>query len=108
PVNAAAMKPARRWAFVLVETNGPGPLSRDEAQMKIFSDRQDSIRTYYREVSYGLQDLDGDVLGPMRFDPTSIANNLCDGFGSVSLALKPLITGHYDQYLFYFESFIHS
>jgi len=29
PLTAAVMKPTRRWGFVLVETNGPGPFSVD-------------------------------------------------------------------------------
>lgn len=105
---SAVMKPTKRWAFVLVETSGPGPLSPDEARMKLFSDRPDSIRTYYREVSYGLQDLDGDVYGPFAFDTSLTPGGLCSGFGAVGPAMKPMLTGHYDQYLFYFESVIKS
>jgi len=104
-VSAAVAKPTRRWAFVLVETDGPGGLTREEAQAKLFSDRADSIRTYYREVSYGLQDLDGDVLGPMTFDAATVPGGLCAGYGAVGAALRPGI-GQYDQYLFYFESMI--
>jgi hypothetical protein len=103
PVNPALMKPTRHWAFVLVETNGPGPLSRDEAQARLFSDRADSIRSYYREVSYGLQDLGGDVLGPMSFDASTVPAGLCADYGAVGAAFRPSL-GHYDQYLFYFES----
>jgi hypothetical protein len=97
------MKPTRRWAFVLVETEGPGALTKQEAQARLFSDRADSIRTYYREVSYGLQDLDGDVLGPMTFDASTVPTGLCNDYGAVGAVVRPTI-GHYDQYLYYFES----
>jgi len=100
---AALAKPTRRWGFVLVETNGPGALTAEGARAQLFSDRPDSIRTYYREVSYGLQDLDGDVLGPMPFDASKVPGGLCTGYDAVGLALRPGL-GKYDQYLFYLES----
>jgi hypothetical protein len=102
-VPAAAVKPPRRWAFTLVETDGPGALDKQRAQDLLFSDRPESIRSYYREVSYGLQDLAGDVIGPMTYDATSVPSGLCVGYGTVGAALRPGI-GKYDQYLFYFEN----
>jgi MYXO-CTERM domain-containing protein len=97
-------KPAKKWAFVLVETAGAGNLSKAAAMTKLFSDAPNSIKTYYKEVSYGLQDLTGDVLGPMKIDATMVPGGLCQGFQAVGRALRPMIEGTYDQYLYYFLS----
>jgi hypothetical protein len=97
-------KPARRWAFVLVNTTGTGNLTKANAEAKVFGDRPDSIRSYYREVSYGLQDLDGDVIGPVTIDAASVTGGLCEGFSAVGRALRPMVGTNYDQYLYYFES----
>ncbi len=95
-------KPAKRWAFVLVDTGSGVNLSADTARERLFSDRPDSIRSYYREVSYGLQDLSGDVLGPYTITPP--AGGLCDNFTSVAQQLLPMISGTYNQYLWYLGS----
>jgi hypothetical protein len=50
-----------------------------------------------------LQDLTGDVLGPMTFNAATVPSGLCVGYGTVGAALRPGI-GKYDQYLFYFEN----
>ena len=62
-------KPAKRWAFVLVDTGAGVNLNAATARERLFSDKPDSIRSYYREVSYGLQELSGDVLGPFQITP---------------------------------------
>jgi MYXO-CTERM domain-containing protein len=95
-------KPAKRWAFVLVDTGSGVNLSAATAREKLFSDKPDSIRSYYREVSYGLQDLSGDVLGPYTITPP--AGGLCDNFTSVAQQLLPMISGTYNQYLWYLGS----
>jgi len=99
-------KPAKKWAFVLVDTGLPGNLTKATADTKLFGDNPSSIKNYYREVSYGLQDLDGDVFGPFKFDPADAPGGLCQGFQAVGQALRPMIQGTYDQYLFYFLSSI--
>jgi MYXO-CTERM domain-containing protein len=91
-------KPTRRWAFVLVNFNGQGTLTKEMAQDRLFAlTNPRSMKSYYREVSYGLQDLDGDVLGPFNIAP----RNTCDTQGPVS-TITPMIQGTYDQYLWYF------
>jgi MYXO-CTERM domain-containing protein len=95
-------RPARRWAFVLVDTGGGINLSKQAAMDRLFSDRPDSIRSYYREVSFGLQELSGDVLGPFSITPP--AGGLCQNFVSVAQTLLPMIGGTYNQYLWYFGS----
>jgi MYXO-CTERM domain-containing protein len=99
-------KPTKKWAFVLVDTAGAGNLSKANAELKLFSDMASSIKSYYKEVSYGLQELDGDVIGPLKFDATDAPGGLCNGFPAVGNALRPMIQGTYDQYLFYFLSSI--
>jgi MYXO-CTERM domain-containing protein len=97
-------KPPRRWAFVLVQNGTTSNLSKTNAEAKLFSDAANSIKTYYKEVSYGLQDLTGDVLGPYAVDGASVQGGLCDNYEVVGQALRPMIQGTYDQYLYYFLS----
>jgi MYXO-CTERM domain-containing protein len=101
---AGTKKPPKRWAFVLVQNGATSNLSKANAEAKLFSDAANSIKTYYREVSYGLQELTGDVIGPLPFDPADAPGGLCQNFPVVGQALRPMIRGTYDQYLFYFLS----
>jgi hypothetical protein len=92
-------KPTRRWAFVLVDVDGGGnKIDKVKAQDVLFSpDRADSIRSYFREVSYGLQDLEGEVFGPFPY----AMNGRCDT-DAVAKALLPQVPGKFDQYLWFF------
>jgi hypothetical protein len=95
----------RRWAFVLVDVNGGG-VDVDPAAMadQLFNaDNPASIRAMYRELSYGAQDLEGEVLGPFpyAFRP----GQECDVDG-LTAALAPRLPadGAFDQVLYYFGS----
>jgi hypothetical protein len=92
-------KPTRRWAFVLVDVDGGGnPINKANAQDVLFSpDRLDSIRSYFREVSYGVQDLEGEVMGPIAYQ----MGGRCDT-DRLAAALLPQIQGRFDQYLWFF------
>ena len=54
---------------MLLDVDGGGnPINKTNAQRVLFSpDRPDSIRSYFREVSYGVQDLEGEVFGPFPY-----------------------------------------
>jgi hypothetical protein len=92
-------KPVKRWAFVLVDANAKGVnISQAQAQDRLFSaTNPKSMKNYYHEISYGLQELDGQVFGPIPYTTA----NACDSSG-VAKALRPMIEGTFDQYLWYF------
>jgi hypothetical protein len=102
PLTTVSKKPIRRWAFVLVDVDGGGnPVDKAKAQSVIFgADRLDSIRSYFREVSYGVQDLEGEIFGPFPY----AMNGRCDT-DAVAKALLPQVPGKFDQYLWYFGTF---
>ena len=80
----------RRWAFVLLDIDGGGnDINKANAQNVLFSpDRPDSIRSYFREVSYGVQDLEGEVFGPLPYQ----MGGRCDT-DRVAAAMTPMIPG---------------
>jgi MYXO-CTERM domain-containing protein len=93
-------KPPRRWAFVLINMGGGVGLTKDMATDRLFgAANPKSMKNYYKEISFGLQDLDGEVLGPFNYTPASG----CDSSGAAK-AIRPMITGTFDQYLWYFGS----
>jgi MYXO-CTERM domain-containing protein len=99
----AAVKPAKRMAFVLVDMGGTATLTKAQAVEKLFSDvapPDTSIANYYTEESYGIQTLVGDVFGPLTYP----ALTTCENADTTNLAttLRPMITGTYDQYGWYF------
>ncbi len=87
---------ARTFAFVLVDTGTGVNLTKAEAEKRLFGtnpgDR--SVKQYYNEVSYGTQDITGQVFGPLTYRMTG-----CDTRG-LATALKPMV-GTFDHYLWY-------
>jgi len=95
-------KATRRWAFVLVDIDGGGTMmiNKTNAQSVLFNpDRPDSIRSYFREVSYGVQDLEGEVVGPIAYQ----MGGRCDT-DRLAAALTAQVPGKFDQYLWFFGS----
>ncbi len=89
-------KPTRRWAFILVNFGTGVNITEQAITPRLFDPMlPSSIRSYFREVSYGLQDLDGEV-----FSFTTTANGACDT--GVAQRLRPMIEGQFSQYLWYF------
>jgi MYXO-CTERM domain-containing protein len=92
----AMPKPPKRWAFVLVNFGAGVNITQEQITPRLFDAMlPSSIRAYYREVSYGIQDLDGEV-----FSFTTNAANGCDT--GVAQRLRPMIQGQFSQYLWYF------
>lgn len=91
-------RPLKRWAFVIVKFNGTTNLTKAVAQDKLFNAMNPtSIRYYYREVSYGLQDLDGEV-----FEVDAPAGLTGCPSSAVASMLRSQVTGTFNQYLWYF------
>jgi hypothetical protein len=99
PLIDGAKKPLRRWAFVLLDVDGGGnDINKANAQNVLFSpDRPDSIRSYFREISYGVQDLEGEVFGPLPYQ----MGGRCDT-DRLASAMTSMIPGKFDQYLWFF------
>src|SRR4030095_13390954 len=82
PLLTGVKKPTRNWAFVLVNMGGGvGTATTAVMQDALYNAaKPESIRSYFREASFGLQDLDGQVIGPINYTP----RNGCDSNGVAS------------------------
>ena len=93
----AGAKPSRKMAVVLVDTGGGmGTITAATAGAAFFTGAK-SENAYYRENSYGIQGLDGKVLGPLSY-----AMSGCDTDG-MAKAIKAQITEAFDQYAYVFK-----
>jgi hypothetical protein len=106
-VGAAAAMP-RRMALVLIDTGAGVDITVDAAREKMFDAGlfqvgQGSIRRYYQEDSYGVQDIVGDVYGPFSYTPSSSCDTTI-----ATAALRPLVDqvagGGVNHYLWYYGS----
>ena len=97
-ISGTPYKP-RSFGFVLVDTGSGVNLTKEEAQKRLFGTNptDKSVKQYYNEVSYGTQDLTGEVLGPLTYPMTK-----CDTTG-LARTLKPML-GMFDHYLWYMGS----
>jgi MYXO-CTERM domain-containing protein len=102
PLLNAPPFPPRSFVMAIVHVGGmaTNPLTMDAAQQKLVgltAGTQPSIRQYYVEASFGRQDIAGDVAGPFDF-PTTTCNTT-----AMATALRPMIPGTYNHYLWYME-----
>jgi hypothetical protein len=89
----------RRWAFALIDTGDGINAPADQLRRDLFDvANPTSLRSRYREMSLGRQDIEGDILGPFRHQPMGP----CDI--AVATTLRPMIAGTYEHYLWYFGS----
>jgi hypothetical protein len=93
----AGAKPSRKMAVVLVDTGGGMGTITDATAGAAFFTGAKSVNAYYRENSYGIQGLDGKVLGPLSY-----AMSGCDTDG-MAKAIKAQITEAFDQYAYVFK-----
>jgi MYXO-CTERM domain-containing protein len=93
---------ARSFAFVLVDVGGGVNLTVEEANRRLFSNMpmmgNASVRQYFNEASYGRQDVAGQVFGPFQYTMTGCSTR------PLANALKPMIPGTFDHYLWYMGS----
>jgi MYXO-CTERM domain-containing protein len=94
---------ARSFAFAVVRIAAPPatPIAIEDARRRLFGTtvaNTPSVRQYYVEVSYGRQDIAGDIFGP--FEYPMMGN--C-GTSALATALRGMIPGTYNHYLWYME-----
>ncbi|MBN2575470.1 MAG: hypothetical protein JXP73_12975, partial [Deltaproteobacteria bacterium] len=87
----------RTIAFVLVDLGAGVNLTEDEALARVMGTESDdeSVRQYFIEASFGRQDVDGQVFGPL-----SMTMNACET-NSIPSTLRSQIPGTFDQYFWY-------
>ncbi len=81
---AATPEAPRQVAFVVLNFGTPDSLTVDLARQKVFGDGA-SMKTYFREESYGIRNIDGKVLGPFTVSPLADCN-LGQGGGLTNLS----------------------
>jgi hypothetical protein len=100
PLIGAETLPPRRFALALIDIGGGINVDAAQAASTMFGTdpEQGSVRKYFREVSYGRQDIEGEVFGPFDY-----ALNGCDTRGLTN-TIRPQIPGEFDHYLWYMGS----
>ena len=95
---------ARAFAFVLVDLGGGfNPAITSDDVLGRMINNSDSIRNYYINDSYGLQDITTQVFGPIKYTLngcTTTSNTM--GPGQLANDLRAMIPGTFQHYLWYF------
>jgi MYXO-CTERM domain-containing protein len=91
---------ARSFAFVLVDL-GEGINTDATTVMGRLVNDPDSIRNYYVDDSYGMQDITAQVFGPL---PYSLAGCATSDTTTLANTLRAMIPGTFQHYLWYFGS----
>ena len=92
--------PPRSFAFVMVDIGGGINVTRDGVLGTLDND-PNSLRTYYSNVSYGRQNIDAQVFGPLPYSLTTCA---ITDTSAMARALRPMIPGTFQHYLWYLGS----
>jgi len=92
----APAKP-RTAVFVIVDVGGGSNVTNAMATSTVFTPGN-NFATVYDKLSFGIMKLSGDVQGPFSYPMTS-----CD-YNGLKTAVKPMITGTYQHYMWYFGS----
>jgi MYXO-CTERM domain-containing protein len=90
----------RSFAFVFVDIGG-GINTTADAVQGIMETNADSIKNYYLGDSYQMQSITTTVFGPIQYPLTTCANSDTSTLASM---LRPMITGTFQHYLWYFGS----
>jgi hypothetical protein len=91
---------ARSFAFVLVDIGG-GINTTSAAVQGIMMTNPDSIRNYYLDDSYAMQDIAATVFGPITYTLPDCSNT---STSQLATDLRPMIPGTFQHYLWYFGS----
>jgi hypothetical protein len=91
---------ARSFAFVLVDIGG-GINTTSAAVQGIMMTNPESIRNYYLDDSYAMQDIAATVFGPITYTLPDCSNA---STSQLATDLRPMIPGTFQHYLWYFGS----
>ena len=92
--------PPRSFALVLVDVGGGVGVTVDGMMGNLVND-PDSLRNYYREVSFGRQDITAEVFGPFSNPLTTCTST---DMSRLASALRPRLPMGYDHYLWFLGS----
>jgi len=94
----------RAFAFVLVNLGGGfNPTIGESDVLGRMINNSDSIRNYYINDSYGLQDITTQVFGPISYTLNGCATTSnTTGPGQLASDLRAMIPGTFQHYLWYF------
>jgi hypothetical protein len=93
----------RNIAFVLVDLGSGVNLTKETAMTRLMGTEagNDSVRQFFIENSFGLQDVNAQVVGPLS---TTMSDCATSSTTALATALRPQITGTFDQYFWYLGS----
>jgi MYXO-CTERM domain-containing protein len=89
---------ARALAFVLIDLGSGVNITSDMANVTLNTDPA-SIRNYYLNDSYGRQDINAQIFGPITYTMPDCSNA---STSKLATDLRPMIPGTFQHYLWYF------
>lgn len=94
----------RSFAFVLIDMGqGFSPAITSDDVLGRMIDNSDSIRNYYVNDSYGLQDITTQVFGPIKYTLNGCSTTgTSSGPAQLASDLRSMIPGTFQHYLWYF------
>jgi MYXO-CTERM domain-containing protein len=101
-ITGTPFKP-RNIVFVLVDLGSGVNLTKEAAMTRLMGTEagNDSVRQFFIENSFGLQDVTAQVAGPLTYTMSDCATSSTT---AMATALRPQITGTFDQYFWYMGS----
>jgi len=95
--------PPRAFAFVLVNLGGGVNITKEQATIDLFGlgATDGSVKQYYREASYGTQDITGEIIGPITYTLGGCSNSATQAMAN---SLRAQIPGTFNHYLWYIGS----
>ncbi|HMJ54016.1 MAG TPA: hypothetical protein VK540_18170 [Polyangiaceae bacterium] len=109
PLRRGDPLPVKKVAFVLVDVGAGINVTSAQAIVRLMGPREAStvapLRDYFKEASYGRQDIVAEVVGPLSYAQPSDTSACAKAYPlALAETLRPMVAGTFDAYFWYLGS----